>query len=328
MHAKQMQALDVVPESPPTSRRRSAAIPAGWSAVPQRRRRHRRRRARLGARHDRGRRRRAARRGHEDRRARHQVLPSFPARRGPRRVGAHAAVVVLEKAFAVGIGGIVGQNVRLALAGLGVVVHDVVAGLGGRAITKRSLHGLFADALARRARAGAARRSSTSTASWSSASCSGRVRSAARARTRRTSCATSASSPAAAHTEEPSMPLQPIKFYQVGSFAVGQPPARSGASGSVQAASSGRTRSPPGTAPARAAARRSARATRSTRPCARRTGSLIAANATGCLEVFSTPVPGDAPGSCRGCTRCSGTRRRSPPASPRRSRRRAATTSA
>jgi pyruvate ferredoxin oxidoreductase alpha subunit len=59
-------------------------------------------------------------------------------------------VIVLEKAFAVGVGGIVGQNVRLALSGLQVLVHDVVGGLGGRAITKRSLHGLFADALAGR----------------------------------------------------------------------------------------------------------------------------------------------------------------------------------
>ena len=51
------------------------------------------------------------------------------------------------------------------------------------------------------------------------------------------------------------------------------------------------TRSPPATAPARAAARRSARATRSTPRCAPPTGRLIAANATGCLEVFSTPYP-------------------------------------
>jgi len=56
-------------------------------------------------------------------------------------------VVVVEKAFAVGAGGIVGQNVRLALSGLPVTVYDVVAGLGGRAITKRSLLDLFADAL-------------------------------------------------------------------------------------------------------------------------------------------------------------------------------------
>jgi pyruvate ferredoxin oxidoreductase alpha subunit len=56
-------------------------------------------------------------------------------------------VVVLEKAFAVGIGGIVGLNVRLALSGLPARVYDVVAGLGGRPITTRSLHGLFADVL-------------------------------------------------------------------------------------------------------------------------------------------------------------------------------------
>ena len=56
-------------------------------------------------------------------------------------------VVVLEKAFAVGVGGIVGQNVRLAVSGLPTTVYDVVAGLGGRPITKKSLHGLLADAL-------------------------------------------------------------------------------------------------------------------------------------------------------------------------------------
>jgi len=54
-------------------------------------------------------------------------------------------VIVLERAFAVGLGGIVAQNVRLALDGLDVTVFDVVAGLGGRPVTKRSLHGLLAD---------------------------------------------------------------------------------------------------------------------------------------------------------------------------------------
>jgi hypothetical protein len=54
-------------------------------------------------------------------------------------------VVVVERAFAVGIGGIVGQNVRLALDGLPPLVHDVVAGLGGRAVTRRSLESLLAD---------------------------------------------------------------------------------------------------------------------------------------------------------------------------------------
>jgi pyruvate ferredoxin oxidoreductase alpha subunit len=56
-------------------------------------------------------------------------------------------VVVVEKAFAVGIGGIVGQNVRLALSGAVPEVFDVVAGLGGRPVTKRSLHALLADVI-------------------------------------------------------------------------------------------------------------------------------------------------------------------------------------
>jgi pyruvate ferredoxin oxidoreductase alpha subunit len=56
-------------------------------------------------------------------------------------------IVVLEKAFAVGAGGILGQNVRDALRGLAPVVYDVVAGLGGRPITKASLHRLVGDVL-------------------------------------------------------------------------------------------------------------------------------------------------------------------------------------
>src|SRR3954469_23970662 len=64
---------------------------------------------------------------------------------------AHATrVIVVEKAFAVGVGGIVGQNVRLALDGLGIEVRDVIAGLGGRAITSASLHAVIADGLAGR----------------------------------------------------------------------------------------------------------------------------------------------------------------------------------
>jgi pyruvate ferredoxin oxidoreductase alpha subunit len=59
-------------------------------------------------------------------------------------------IVVIEKAFAVGAGGIVGQNVRLALSGLAPTVYDVVAGLGGRPITTDSLHALFDDVLAER----------------------------------------------------------------------------------------------------------------------------------------------------------------------------------
>ena len=59
-------------------------------------------------------------------------------------------VIVVEKAFAVGAGGIVGQNVRLALGHEPVVVYDVVAGLGGRPVTRSTLRGLFDDVLAER----------------------------------------------------------------------------------------------------------------------------------------------------------------------------------
>ena len=59
----------------------------------------------------------------------------------------HASrVVVIEKSLAVGIGGIVSTDVRMALAGLGIPVHTIVAGLGGRAITRASLHEVFEKA--------------------------------------------------------------------------------------------------------------------------------------------------------------------------------------
>jgi pyruvate ferredoxin oxidoreductase alpha subunit len=74
----------------------------------------------------------------------------WPAAEIRAALGGASRVVVLEKAFAPGLGGIVGQNVRLALEGLPVRVHDVVGGLGGRPITRASLLRLLADALADR----------------------------------------------------------------------------------------------------------------------------------------------------------------------------------
>lgn len=52
-------------------------------------------------------------------------------------------VIVLEKCLAVGIGGIVSDGVRKALSGIALDGHTVIAGLGGRAITKQSLMALF-----------------------------------------------------------------------------------------------------------------------------------------------------------------------------------------
>ena len=59
-------------------------------------------------------------------------------------------VLVLEKALAVGIGGIVSANVRMALTGLQLHGYTAIAGLGGRPITKTSLNALFTDAAADR----------------------------------------------------------------------------------------------------------------------------------------------------------------------------------
>ncbi len=55
-------------------------------------------------------------------------------------------IVVIDRALAVGSGGIVGADVRTALAGDPRPTYDVVAGLGGRPITKQSLLRLFAQA--------------------------------------------------------------------------------------------------------------------------------------------------------------------------------------
>lgn len=52
-------------------------------------------------------------------------------------------VVVVEKDLAVGLGGIVAQDVRMALDGLSLPLYTVIAGLGGRVIGKASLEAVF-----------------------------------------------------------------------------------------------------------------------------------------------------------------------------------------
>ena len=198
----------------------------------------------------------------------------------------HAArVVLIERAFAVGMGGIVGQNVRLALSGHPPVVYDVVAGLGGRA----DHHALAASPGRGRARgpdrAVTACSSSTWTGSSWSASCRGSRRSGAPARMRRTSCGTSASSPGGRTDVAP-----PVKFFQVGSFAAGNRLLDEDER-SVQA---DRARSNALTKGHRACQGcGEALGARYVLDAAMRAteGRLIAANATGCLEVFSTPYP-------------------------------------
>jgi pyruvate ferredoxin oxidoreductase alpha subunit len=54
----------------------------------------------------------------------------------------------------VGAGAIVGQNVRTALGPGAPAVFDVVAGLGGRPVTRRSVRALLEDVLAGEAEPG------------------------------------------------------------------------------------------------------------------------------------------------------------------------------
>jgi pyruvate ferredoxin oxidoreductase alpha subunit len=64
-----------------------------------------------------------------------------------RRILQHAQrVVVMEKSLAVGIGGVLSANVRMALSGVQLHGYTVIAGLGGRPITRKSLHKLFREA--------------------------------------------------------------------------------------------------------------------------------------------------------------------------------------
>lgn len=54
--------------------------------------------------------------------------------------------VVLEKSLAVGMGGIVATDVRMAVTGSGLKGYTAIAGLGGRPITRATLHKLFLQA--------------------------------------------------------------------------------------------------------------------------------------------------------------------------------------
>jgi len=57
-------------------------------------------------------------------------------------------VLVLEKSLAVGMGGIVSNNVHMTLHGSTLPIYSVIAGLGGRPITRSSLRELFLRASA------------------------------------------------------------------------------------------------------------------------------------------------------------------------------------
>ncbi len=70
----------------------------------------------------------------------------FPLDEVRAALGGARRVIVLEKALAVGIGGILAANVRMALSGIELDGHTVIGGLGGRPITRASLHSVLAEA--------------------------------------------------------------------------------------------------------------------------------------------------------------------------------------
>lgn len=63
----------------------------------------------------------------------------FPSHALRHMVGNAKRVIVIEKDLAVGMGGIVSSDVKMALRGLPTLVETVIAGLGGRAISRSSI---------------------------------------------------------------------------------------------------------------------------------------------------------------------------------------------
>jgi len=62
-------------------------------------------------------------------------------------LGSAKRIVCLEKSLAPGLGGVVASNVRMSLRGQTLPVYTVIAGLGGRPITRKSLIDILSRAL-------------------------------------------------------------------------------------------------------------------------------------------------------------------------------------
>jgi pyruvate ferredoxin oxidoreductase alpha subunit len=71
----------------------------------------------------------------------------FPVDALREALGNARRVIVVEKCFSVGHGGIVATDVRMALDGMNLSIFTVIAGLGGRNITRESLHRVFRQAM-------------------------------------------------------------------------------------------------------------------------------------------------------------------------------------
>ena len=71
----------------------------------------------------------------------------FPVTQVHEALARATRVVVVEKAFSIGYGGILSTDIAMALAGRSAPIHTIVAGLGGRPVWGASLRALFVDAL-------------------------------------------------------------------------------------------------------------------------------------------------------------------------------------
>ena len=228
-------------------------------------------------------------------------------------------VVVLEKCLAVGLGGIVSDGCPQAAVGHRAQRLHVIAGLGGRAITRASLTRLFEDAGA-------------TSSSSSLSSISTRRRRQLRARARGADRAAPGPTAEAIlrrlgtvasryRAEAPgalAMERRRVKFYQTGTFTVGNRLLAEDAALGAGEHAIAPTRSIPAIAPARAAAKRSARAMRSMRRCGRPATSLSRSTRPAASKCSRRPIR-RLRGRSRGSIRCSATPPRSRPASPRRS---------
>lgn len=70
----------------------------------------------------------------------------FPIEEVRRVLSGAARAVIVEKAFSIGFGGVLATDVAMATHDTDIALHTVVAGLGGRAITRRSLEAMLASA--------------------------------------------------------------------------------------------------------------------------------------------------------------------------------------
>jgi len=70
----------------------------------------------------------------------------FPLEALRAALGGARRVVVVEKAFSVGFGGVLSTDVAMATAGCGLELSTVVAGLGGRPVTEAALRAVLEDA--------------------------------------------------------------------------------------------------------------------------------------------------------------------------------------